>query len=136
MHSNNAKTINCLAKKAIRLINNLPGKDTAQLFIENDILTLKELIEFTILTFMFDFVKGNLPLAFDAHWSVNGQINLNNYALRNVDDFFIPHTVYKYLDLHPLYNFSKLLNVLPSNVKLIHNRKEFENSIRNILVKM
>ena len=97
-------------------------------------MPLKELIEFTILIFMFDFVKGNLPLAFDAHWSVNGQINLNNYALRNVDDFFIPRTVYKYLDLHPLYNFSKLWNDLPNNVKLIHNRKEFENSIRNILV--
>ena len=129
------KPLIVLQKKAIRLINNLPGRaHTAQIFIENDILPLKELIDFTILMFMFDFVRGNLPLAFDAHWSVNGQVNLNNYALRNVDDFYIPRTIYKYLDLHPLYNFSKLWNDLPNNVKLIHNRREFENSIRNILV--
>ena len=83
------KPLIVLQKKAIRLINNLPGRaHTAQLFIDNDILPLKELIEFTILMFMFDFLKGNLPLAFDAHWSVNGQINLNNYALRNVENLF------------------------------------------------
>ena len=124
-----------LQKKAIRMIFKLPGRaHTAQLFIDNEILPLNELIDFTIFMFMFDFVRGNLPLSFDTHWSENGQINLNNYALRNATDLHIPRTIYKYLDSHPLYNFAKLWNDLPNNLKVVHNRNEFESSIRNLLV--
>ena len=129
------KPLIVLQKKAIRMIFKLPGRaHTAQLFIDNEILPLNELIDFTIFMFMFDFVRGNLPLSFDTHWSENGQINLNNYALRNATDLHIPRTIYKYLDSHPLYNFAKLWNDLPNNLKVVHNRNEFECSIKNLLV--
>jgi hypothetical protein len=128
------KPLIILQKKAIRIIFKVPNRaNTLQLFINNEILPLEQIIEFSSCLFMFDYLHGNLPASFDLHWIENWRANENNYELRNANNFHIPRVRYKYLDTHPLFNFSRLWNNLPLNLKSINERSRFEKSLQEFL---
>jgi hypothetical protein len=133
--ANTIKPIQVLQKKAIRIISNASYyAHTPQLFHDNDILPLTELIKYCSCLFMFDYVNGNLPAAFHHSWNENWRVNENRYVLRNANDFNIPRVRYKYLDNHPLYNFSRLWNDLHDDLKSIRVRSKFESALKKSLL--
>jgi hypothetical protein len=74
--------------------------------------------------------NGNLQAAFDHSWNENWRVTENRYVLRNANDFNIPRERYKYLDNHPLYNFSRLWNDLHYDLKSIRVRSKFESALK------
>ena len=133
--ANTIKPIQVLQKKAIRIISNASYyAHTPQLFHDNDILPLTELIKYCSCLFMFDYVNGNLPAAFHHSWNENCRVTENRYVLRNANKFNIPRVRYKYLDNHPLYNFSRLWNDLHDDLKSIRVRSKFESALKKSLL--
>ena len=72
---------------------------TKPLFISEDILPFKLLIEYNICLFMYDYLNLRLPETFDNNFTLNWQNDIP-YNLRNLHDFEIQRTRYVYLDDH------------------------------------
>ena len=86
---------------------------TKQIFIDEEILPVRELNTYNSFLFMYDFVNLRLPETFDDTWSTNWQNNPNlNYDLRNANDFKIKRSRYVYLEDHPLFKFPRIWNEL------------------------
>ena len=81
---------------------------------------------------MYDFFNLRLPETFENEFRMNWQ-NDNPYNLRNSFDFEIPTSRYVYLDEHPLFNFPRILNSLPQNIKSIGCHMNFLKKVKQYL---
>ena len=87
----NIKPLGVLQKKAIRLITNSKYNDhTEPLFKSNNILPLSNLIEFTKIQIMQNFIQGFLPDSVMEEWSLTNDLQVNRIQLRNHDEIHIP----------------------------------------------
>jgi hypothetical protein len=78
-----------LQKIAIRIIHNIPGRDsTLKQFHSSKILRLPEIHQYSIGMFMFHHHKGNLPTIFDDFFQENR--NIHQYHTRNARNFRPP----------------------------------------------
>ena len=88
---NNLNVISILQKKCLRIISFSPfNSHTNNLFIENKILKLDDIIKFQLMKIVFDFKKQNLPEDLSKLFTLNSEIN--NYCTRNVSNkgLYIP----------------------------------------------
>ena len=122
-------------KKAIRILTSSHYlAHTKPLFIAEDILPFKLLIEFNSIMFMYDYLNLRLPETFDNNFSMVWQRqNDINYNLRNLHDFDTTLTRYVFLDSHPLYNYPRIWNDIPSNLKSIGSRNIFAKKVKEYL---
>ena len=122
------KPISILQKKAIRLICNVGYREhTAILFKNEKILRFEDIISYNICRFMFDYKSNNLPKIFDATWQLNSDIH--DHEVRNAHDFFINIVNKPYLNKFPLFQFPKVWNSLPVDLKQIISRREFAKKL-------
>ena len=113
-----------LQKRLVRLITNAPYlAHTADLFRQERILPIDQLIEYNVCKFMFEYRQGTLPRAFDNTWQFS---NPNaNYRLRNAADFVVRRPPAHYLSNQPYYYFPRAWNRLPKSIKIIPTKKAF-----------
>ena len=122
-----------LQKKAIRIMSNSTYlAHTKPIFLSEEILPFRFLIEYNCTLFMYDYVNIRLPETFDNTYTFNWQNDVQ-YNLRNLHDFELTRTRYVYLDNHPLYLYPKLWNDLPQELKLIGSRSLFAKKLREHL---
>ena len=132
------KPLYSLQNKAIRTITNSHRRTSAgPLYIQLDILPLKQLITYSICSFMFDYTCGNLPEGFTDCWRRNRDHRdprVNDRPLRNNDDFYVPFLRYVYLTSHPLYYFSNVWNSLSDDIKNSFPKKAFQRKLKSSLM--
>jgi hypothetical protein len=97
-------------KQAIRIISHAGYYDhTGPLFVQHQILPLNELILYSRMKFMHNYMFGNVPPSFFDMWLTNRERN-NIRILRNADDLFVPpHRIELYKRM-PLIAFASAWN--------------------------
>ena len=97
-------------KEAIRAICNVGYRDhTKPLFAKLNILPLDQMIKFSTLKFMYNFVNKKLPFSFNETWLTNRENNPNR-ELRNADDLYIPPHNLISVRRFPLFTFPRVWN--------------------------
>ena len=129
-------------KAALRIIcNEKFNAHTEHLFKKNEILPLNLLIESMKIKFIQNSAQKILPPSFDSVWLKNRARHHEDQApdlehqdgiqLRNYDDFFIPFSRTDQSSFFPLSSFPKLWNLLPDEIKILRNKIEFNNKLKN-----
>ena len=120
-----------LQKRLVRLITNAPFlAHTTELFRQERILPIDQLIEYNACKFMFEYRQGTLPRAFDNTWQFS---NPNaNYRLRNAADFRVRRPPAHYLSNQPYYYFPRAWNTFPISLKLSLQKKPSSKHYFNI----
>ncbi len=99
-------------KQAIRTISNAGYRDhMAPLFAQHKFLPVNELIQYSKIKFMHNYICGNLPPSFFDLWQTNRERNAL-HKLRNADDLYIPpHRTDLYKRM-PLVSFPTAWNTI------------------------
>ena len=122
---NNLNCISVLQKKCIRILNFSPfNSHTNQLFSDNKILKLDDIIKVQIMKLLFDFKNNNLPDDLMKLFILNSEIN--QYQTRNVYNkgFFIPKITTKSFGINSLkYYAPTLWNLILQNNITINSYK-------------
>ena len=122
---NNLNCISVLQKKCIRILNFSPfNSHTNQLFSDNKILKLDDIIKVQIMKLLFDFKNNNLPDDLMKLFILNSEIN--QYQTRNVYNkgFFIPKITTKSFGINSLkYYAPTLWNLILKNNITINSYK-------------
>ena len=127
------KQIEVIQKKAIRIVCGVGSlHHTHELFVREEILPYKIIIDFEALKFMYDYVNLNLPIIFDNTWRLNWEFR-PEISLRNDNDFFLPHVRYVYLFNHPFFYFPQVWNNLELETRLIDTKFKFISKIKDEL---
>ncbi len=109
----------------MRIINNVGFRDhTGQLFIQNGILPIDDMIKFAKLKFMHCFVNRSLPLSFHELWQYNRDDNPAR-VLRNANNLRIPPHHFATLKRLPMFNFPQVWND--------EDERKHNPSLKNIL---
>lgn len=120
-------------KEAIRVVCNAPYRaHTAPLFKQLQILPLDDLIKYTSLKFMHNFMNQKLPFSFNEIWILNRQRNIER-NLRNADDLFVPAHHFATVKRFPLYNFPRVWNNEPDR-KLIPSLSIYLKAVKKSLL--
>jgi hypothetical protein len=92
-------------KEAIRVIYLAGYRDhTKPLFQKCKILPLDEMIKFTRLKFMHNYIHSRLPFSFNETWMFNHMRNPER-VLRNANNLYVPAHHYATVKRFPLYSF-------------------------------
>ena len=108
-------------------------------------MPLNYLIENMKIKFIQDAAQNILPTSFDSIWVKNrfrrhmaqdqppdeALVPEDGIQLRNYDDFYIPFARKDQASFFPLCNLPKLWNSLPDSIKIVRNKYEFNNLIKN-----
>ena len=121
-----------IQKKAIRIINKKNYRHpSAALFADSEILPLKNLIDFNLLRFIYDYKNDKLPSSFADNWERNNQ--REGYNLRNGNEFYLPRIRFNYLENHPLFAMPRIWNNLKVDFKFTMSRKTFKFSLKQYM---
>jgi len=132
-YTTNLQKIRIKQKEAIRLVCNAQyRKHTAPLFKQLFILPLDELIMYTSLKFMHNYINQRLPFSFCETWTSNRMLNPER-NLRNSDDLRIPAHHFASVKRFPLFNFPKLWNDEPER-KLSPSLNIYLRSLKKALL--
>jgi hypothetical protein len=117
-------------KAAVRIIANKRYNDHSEpLFKQLSILPLKDLINLFNLKLFHSFVFYSIPVAFQNTWTTNREHrnydNNDNIALRDDDDYHIPHYRTDYISKFPLCNLPRTWNMFSSDLVSTPNRSKF-----------
>ena len=97
-------------KEAVRIVCNAPYRaHTAPLFKQLCILPIDDLMKYSALKFMHNFVHHKLPFSFNETWITNRQRNPER-NLRNSMDLFVPAHHFATVKRFPLYTFPRIWN--------------------------
>ena len=98
-----------IQKKAIRIISGSRyNAHTANLFKQLEILPLEQLILFTKLNFMYDYLNEKLPKSFANTWNRNN--DLNRRTIRNGNLLNVPFGRNETIKRYPYFNFPIIWN--------------------------
>ena len=132
----NDNLINPIIKQQKKCVRIISGKHrlahTAELFKELKILPFDKLIIFNSCKFMHDYKYNKAPKVFDNTWKTNGEVH--GRALRNSDDYFIPHTNRTFIQNLPLFKFPSIWNSLPDSLKNQEDRGKFIKELNEYLL--
>lgn len=127
------KPLELIYKRAIRILSGAGYRDhTKPLFIQHNILPIKENSDFNILKVMFRRDHNNLPSCLFNFWRRN--IDVSGREGRLADNFFQETINFNYLDKHPYFYYPKLYNDLPVDIKSSEREKEFNKLIKTRLI--
>jgi hypothetical protein len=143
--SASTQSINTIAKKqkqAIRLISGSKyNAHTQPIFKNLEILPLTQLITFFNLKFMHSFIYKSIPKAFHETWITNAQyraqinLNLDQRAMRNDEDIFIPPFRTDFIGRKPYFNLPKLWNnITEPSLKYQPNKVSFNIGLKKSLI--
>ena len=128
-----AKTI-ILQKRAVRIINNAPyNSHTEPLFKVNRILKLKDLWEYQIVLFMYDFVNNYLPQSFNNMFQLNLDINPDRIT-RQSSDLYMPKFKNMFVSKLPPFHFPKVWNHWKSKLDYNMPRHAFKSSLKQYIL--
>jgi hypothetical protein len=97
-------------KEALRVINLAGYRDhTKPLFQQCKILPLDEMIKYTRLKFMHNYVHNRFPFSFNETWIYNYMRNPDR-VLRNANDLYVPAHHFATVKRFPLFLFPQLWN--------------------------
>ena len=120
---NNLNSISILEKKFLRIINFSPfNSHTNNLFIDNKILKLDNIIKSQQMKLVFDFKNNNLPDDLSKMFTLNS--NINKYNTRNVFNkgMYIPRVNTKTFGINSLkYTAPLIWNSILKNNKSINS---------------
>ena len=120
-------------KEAIRVVCNSPYRaHTAPLFRQMNILPLDELIKYSSLKLMHNYMNRKLPFSFNETWITNRQRNPER-NLRNTDDLYIPAHYFATVKRFPIFNFPRLWNDEPDR-KLIPTLNPYLRTLKKALL--
>jgi hypothetical protein len=126
-----------LQKKAVRLIcNEKYNAHSEPLFKKLEILKITDMISLSKLKFMHQYTYNKLPISFFQTWLTNQErrdLNTNIPApllLRNNDDLYEPLSRLELVSKLPLFNFPKIWNNVPRDVRNISNFNSFIKCIK------
>jgi hypothetical protein len=126
-----------LQKKAVRLIcDEKYNAHSEPLFKKLEILKITDMISLSKLKFMHQYSYNNLPISFLQTWATNQERRDRNtnipapLLLRNNDDLYEPLSRLEHVSKFPLYNFPKIWNSVPRDVKSISNFNSFSKCIK------
>ena len=129
------RPITILQKKAIRIICNVSNRThTRDLFIELKLLTYKKLLLYNSARFMYMYKRNAVPATFENTWQLNREVR--DRDLRNNEDYYIPFTGKNYLKALPLYKFPTIWNNLPTHIKNIDDKNEFNRKLFSYLLNL
>ena len=133
----NIKPLVIKQKYAIRAITNSRfNSHTEPLFKKCCILPLPQLIKFSRLQFMHNFIQNRLPSCFDNFWLKNQERRTEDERqLRNDEDFFVPIARTKLTERLPAHSLPTLWNNLSDvSIKNESSLKSFKKKLKdNIL---
>ena len=112
------KLLHLLQKKVVHIIKGIGPRDsTKHLFKELKILCIYKLYKFSVVVFMFRFIKGELPDIFTNMYIFNSDVH--NYVTRNVNELKLPLCKLEICQRHIRYTGVKIWNLVSSSI--IHN---------------
>ena len=109
-----------------------PRAHTAKLFYEEDILPVREMIEYNAIKFMHSYKYDYCPKTFKDSWKYNKSNNSHNTRKKN--DFFKERFSLSYFRNHPLFEFPTLWNNLPEHIKIMNKKGEFLRNVKDHLM--
>ena len=128
----NMKKLEKSQRKSIRVITKKRyNANTAELFIQQQILPLDKIIKQAKLLFMHSVVHNYAPISFIDVWDLNAN-RPNNYNLRNDNDFTLPNPRIEQFKRLPIYSLPLEWN-MAGNLIYYENRTTFRMALRNQL---
>jgi len=123
-----------LQKIAIRIINNIPRRDsTIKFFFTNKILRVPEIHKYTIGIFMFNHNRGKHPQIFDNFFQKNE--NFHQYATRSASNLRPPTIktllAEKFIKRTGVEFWNKLQQIIPTNI----SESTFKKYLKTYLLK-
>ena len=127
------KTI-VLQKRALRTMNNAKyNSHTEPLFKTAEILKVKDLYEYQILLFMYDYCHNKLPKSFNSTYKYNHEIQILQRT-RQSDLIYISRCRSNFAQNLPLIKFPQIWNKwAPTNFQLLL-RPAFKRSVKSKLL--
>lgn len=130
----NIKIIQKLQKKAIRIINKTSyNAHTANLFINDNILTIEKYIDKQLYTFMYRYIHNLLPPTICTCLQPNSEIHEHNTRQRN-NPHLIKSKKQIYLNSF-LHKATIKWQALPTYIKTKTSKNSFTKSIKQYLIK-
>ena len=126
-------------KKCVRIITQAKYRShTEPLFKKTEILRLQDMILYFKLLFMYDYLKGLLPLSFCNKWISNAQYRLNSNSnddgqrlLRNDYDLHVPFIRLESYVCFPLSDFPRTWNNFDNQeIKNVVSRNIFKKKLK------
>ena len=131
----NLDSLYTLQKKCIRTILNAKyNSHSAPLFTALNILPFPDLITQHILLIMHSIDKKYCHVNFDESFILNSNSVSHGYALRNANDYLLPHTRYESLKVFPFYSFPKAWNELDPGFRSVTCKSIFKFNIKSHLM--
>ena len=120
-------------KKVIRIVTCSPYRaHTEPLCIANRILNVADINDYMIGIFMYNYMDGNVPNAFQNFFHVNR--NIHDYELRNADAIQVPYGRLDIRRFSIIIAGANLWNSLPVYVKNANTVHLFKRYIKNYLL--
>ena len=120
-------------KKVIRIVTCSPYRaHTEPLCIANRILNVADINDYMIGIFMYNYMDGNVPNAFQNFFHVNR--NIHDYELRNADDIQVPYGRLDIRRFSIIIAGANLWNSLPVYVKNANTVHLFKRYLKNYLL--
>jgi len=120
-------------KRAIRIIDGASyNAPTDSIYQRYNIMTVNEMYEAQLSSFMFDFTQGNLPSPLQEIFTTNH--NMHQYNTRQRND---PHTRarrYAFTSRSLIHNGPKLWQNLPIDLKQKHTSKAFKRNFKKYII--
>ena len=131
----NLDSLYTLQKKCIRTILNAKyNSHSAPLFTALNILPFPDLITQQILLIMHSIDKKYCRVNFEESFILNSNSVSHDYALRNANDYLLPHTRYESLKNFPFYSFPKIWNELEPGFRSVTCKSIFKYNIKSHLM--
>ena len=125
------KRTNVLQKKAIRIISNVSyNSHTEPLFKSNGLLTIKNMHEFNVALFMYDYVHNELPISFNGMFTTTGD-KRDNYTTRQSSNMDIPKYKINFITKFPLINFPTIWNKWTKKIDSSLPKHIFKSSLKD-----
>lgn len=131
--SNLQRTIK-LQKRAIRIVTNSAyNSHTEPLFKHCQIFNIKDLYEFQVSLFMYDFVNGKLPRSFDSVFCLNSDIQVSHLT-RQSNLMYVPRCDSSYSSRLPFYSFPVIWNKWTVKTSSSTSKGHFRRQIKNLIL--
>ena len=127
------KPLELIYKKAIRILSGSSYRDhTKPLFVQHNILPIKENSDLNVLKLMFRCDRKNLPKCLLNFWRSNRDVS--GRESRNKDKFYQETINFNRLANHPYFYYPKLFNDLDDVIKSDVTEKEFIVKVKSLLL--
>ena len=122
-----------LQKRALRVITKSPYlAHTEILFHKLNILNIYDLHSYFVASFMYSYLKNDLPNIFNDFFTLNRDIH--RHATRNSNNFYVPNFRYNFSRSMIKYKGAVVWNALPNELQTISSLSIFKRKYKSYLI--